>query len=103
MLVVFKIECSYLSSMFLVTFIPKFNLNFMLLKRGEEKEKKNKSDRMYESIKLVKKREKRNSNGLNYLKVGEKRVACHCRMRWDGGPILHMINAEVPLTRKSHG
>lgn len=39
MLVVFKIECSYLSSMFLVTFIPKFNLNFMLLKRGEEKEK----------------------------------------------------------------
>lgn len=30
----------------------------MLLKRGEEKEKKKKSERMYESIKLVKKREK---------------------------------------------
>lgn len=68
--------------MFLVTFIPKFNLNFMLLKRGEEKEKKNKSDRMYESIKLVKKREKEIAMAWIICKLEKKEWLVIAE--WDG-------------------
>lgn len=49
-----KLNVLILSSMFLVNFIPKF---YVVKKRGRKRKEK-KSERMYESIKLVKKREK---------------------------------------------